>query len=123
MPVSGENLGSLAAIGVLLGSAVSAFTGRQLVGPNRRKIIAEGGASERESWRAALDTALEHYEADNGRLRAQLDELEKRATNDVTERADLRARFEACAAERDALRGRVERMLERFAELGQEPPS
>lgn len=108
MPASGETLGSLAAVGVLLGSAVSAFTGGRLVGPNRRKVIAEGGASERESWRAALDTALEHYEADNGRLRLQVDELEKR--------------FEACATERDALRGRVERMLARFAELGEVAP-
>ena len=103
------DLSSLAAIGVLVGSIVAAYRGQRMLGPDRRRVIQEGAASERESWRAALDTALARYEADNARLRAQVDELE--------------TRFEACASERDDLRDRLDRMLHRFAELGELPPA
>lgn len=104
----GLDLSSLAAIGVLLGSAGGAFTGARMLGPNRGRVIQQSAASERESWRAALDTALEHYEADNVRLREALDELD--------------AKFERCAAERDELRARMSRMLARFDELGVTAP-
>ena len=109
LAAQGGDLGTLAAIGVLAGSFVSGYVGARMVGPNRRKVIEEASSSQRESWRAALDTALEHYEADNARLRGQVDELEKR--------------FEACADERDELRARVHRLLQRFAELGEAPPA
>jgi hypothetical protein len=102
------DLNSLAAVGVLLGAAAGAYQSIRIVGPNRRKVIEDTTTTATTRATAALDTALTRYEADNVRLRDDLDELE--------------AKFASVVIERDELRARVNRMLAQFAADGTAPP-
>lgn len=114
---------SLAAGGGLIVALVGAYATMRTLGPNRRKIVEEVQDARVKRATDSLSTVLDRYESDNARLRTDMDELEQKVD-------DLIVRLEAVTEERDDLRRQrdelqrhVERMLRRFTEFGEAPPT
>ncbi len=106
----------IVAIVALVGAIVKAYGSGALIGPQRGKVLEEttSGATKRAA--DALVTALDHVEEDNARLRGDVDRLDAKLE-------DVFRRLRAVERERDELARRVDRMLRRFAELGETPPA
>ncbi len=113
--VSSTDLAQLGAIGVLVTAIVGAWASARIVGPNRRKVVEDTNTSATTRATVALEAVLDRYEADNVRLRSDVEDLEAKFDNCLR-------RLHTAERERDELAARIHRMVARFIEAGIDPP-
>ena len=116
LAVTSEQVTNYGALAALIAALAAALNSIGVIGPNRRKIVEDTNSTATSRATAALESALTRVEADNTRLREDVDQLEAKTT-------ECLERLRIVTVERDSLAARIERMNAAFAAAGIEPPA